>query len=69
MTPQVYQTDEQEADLKEARAEFEFRSRQLFDLTSYARVADMPPNRLAERDVYAKYVEARDNWLKLVGAL
>ena len=59
-------TDPQAADIQEAREEFEFRSRQLCDLGSYARLADMPPQRHAESLVLAKYIEARDAYLALV---
>ena len=59
----------QTEDIADARAEFEFRSRQLFDAAPYARMAGMPPDRLAEARVYELYVEARDTYLALVGAL
>ena len=61
--------DPQTADIAEARAEFIFRNRQLCDQTSYARLADSPPNAHAEALVLAKYIEARDAYLALVGAL
>jgi len=57
---------EQTADLAEAREEMAFRARQLFDLTSYARMADMPVNRLAEMEVFSRFVAARDAYLALV---
>ena len=60
--------DAQTQDIAEARQEFEFRSRQLFD-RSYDRLADLPPNRLREDAVTRKYIEARDAYLALVGAL
>ena len=68
-TNEVSLADQQTADIADARAEFLFRSRQLFDITSYARVADMPPNRLAEASVYELYEQARDEFLKLAGAI
>lgn len=61
-------TRESIADIAEARQEFEFRSRQLFD-RSYDRLADLPPNPLREDAVTRLYIEARDAYLALVGAL
>ena len=60
--------EQQSADIAVAREEFEFRSRQLFDVSTYSRVADMPPNRHAEQQVYALYEQARDAYLAMVGA-
>ena len=60
--------DPQAADIAELKAEFEFRSRQLCDLGSYARLADMPPQRHAESLVLAKYIESRDAYLAMVTA-